>query len=90
MGALLAGLPGTVPGVTINRLCGSGAEAVIQGSRAIRTGDAKFLIAGGVESMSRAPWIVRRSEKKLPEKVEINELNQSTVGWRMVNPNFLS
>lgn len=88
MGALLAGLPETVPGVTINRLCGSGAEAVIQGSRAIRTGDAKFLIAGGVESMSRAPWIVRRSEKKLPEKVEINELNQSTVGWRMVNPNF--
>jgi acetyl-CoA acetyltransferase family protein len=88
MGALLAGLPVTVPGVTINRLCGSGAEAVIQGSRAIRTGDAKFLIAGGVESMSRAPWIVRRSEKKLPEKVEINELNQSTVGWRMVNPNF--
>ncbi|MFY7813532.1 MAG: 3-oxoadipyl-CoA thiolase, partial [Candidatus Nanopelagicaceae bacterium] len=64
MGALLAGLPETVPGVTINRLCGSGAEAVIQGSRAIRTGDAKFLIAGGVESMSRAPWIVRRSEKK--------------------------
>ncbi|MFM8193083.1 MAG: thiolase family protein [Actinomycetota bacterium] len=88
MGALLAGLPETVPGVTINRLCGSGAEAVIQGSRAIKTGDAKFLIAGGVESMSRAPWIVRRTEKKLPEKVEIGELNQSTVGWRMTNPNF--
>lgn len=88
MGALLAGLPETVPGVTINRLCGSGAEAVIQGSRAIKTGDAKFLVAGGVESMSRAPWIVRRTEKKLPEKVEIGELNQSTVGWRMTNPNF--
>lgn len=88
MGALLAGLPETVPGVTINRLCGSGAEAVIQGSRAIKTGDAKFLIAGGVESMSRAPWIVRRTEKKFPEKVEIGELNQSTVGWRMTNPNF--
>lgn len=88
MGALLAGLPETVPGVTINRLCGSGAEAVIQGSRAIKTGDAKFLIAGGVESMSRAPWIVRRTEKKLPEIVEIGELNQSTVGWRMTNPNF--
>lgn len=88
MGALLAGLPETVPGVTINRLCGSGAEAVIQGSRAIKTGDAKFLIAGGVESMSRAPWIVRRTEKKLPEKIEIGELNQSTVGWRMTNPNF--
>lgn len=88
MGTLLAGLPETVPGVTINRLCGSGAEAVIQGSRAIKTGDAKFLIAGGVESMSRAPWIVRRTEKKLPEKIEIGELNQSTVGWRMTNPNF--
>lgn len=88
MGALLAGLPETVPGVTINRLCGSGAEAVIQGSRAIKTGDAKFLIAGGVESMSRAPWIVRRTEKKLPEKVEVSELNQSTVGWRMTNSNF--
>ncbi|MFM7492189.1 MAG: thiolase family protein [Actinomycetota bacterium] len=88
MGALLAGLPETVPGVTINRLCGSGAEAVIQGSRAIKTGEAKFLIAGGVESMSRAPWIVRRTEKKLPEKIEIGELNQSTVGWRMTNPNF--
>ena len=88
MGALLAGLPETVPGVTINRLCGSGAEAVIQGSRAIMTGDAKFLIAGGVESMSRAPWIVRRTEKKLPEKVEVSELNQSTVGWRMTNSNF--
>ncbi|MBM3743568.1 MAG: thiolase family protein [Actinobacteria bacterium] len=88
MGALLAGLPETVPGVTINRLCGSGAEAVIQGSRAIKTGDTKFLIAGGVESMSRAPWIVRRTEKKFPEKVEIGELNQSTVGWRMTNPNF--
>lgn len=88
MGALLAGLPETVPGVTINRLCGSGAEAVIQGSRAIKTGDAKFLITGGVESMSRAPWIVRRNQKKLPEKVEVSELNQSTVGWRMTNPNF--
>ena len=90
MGALLAGIPETVPGVTINRLCGSGAEAVIQASRAIKTGDANFVIAGGVESMSRAPWIVRREGKKLPESVTVDQLNQSTVGWRMTNPVFPS
>jgi acetyl-CoA acetyltransferase len=82
MSALLAGLPETVPGVTVNRLCGSGAEAVIQASRAVKTGDAKFVIAGGVEAMSRAPWIVRRTGKKLPESVSVEELNQSTVGWQ--------
>jgi acetyl-CoA acyltransferase len=90
MGLLLAGLPVTVPGVTVNRLCGSGAEAVIQGSREIRTGDARFVIAGGVESMSRAPWIVKRKGKKAPESVSVDELHQSTVGWRMVNPEFPS
>lgn len=90
MGALLAGIPETVPGVTINRLCGSGAEAVIQASRAIKTGDANFVVAGGVESMSRAPWIVRREGKKLPEAVTVDQLNQSTVGWRMTNPAFPS
>jgi acetyl-CoA acetyltransferase family protein len=90
MGLLLAGLPETVPGVTVNRLCGSGAEAVIQGSREIRTGDARFVIAGGVESMSRAPWIVKRKGKKAPESVSVEELHQSTVGWRMVNPEFPS
>lgn len=88
MSALLAGLPESVPGVTVNRLCGSGAEAVIQASRAVKTGDAKFVIAGGVEAMSRAPWIVRRTGKKLPESVSVEELNQSTVGWRMINPLF--
>lgn len=88
MGALLAGLPESIPGMTINRLCGSGAETVIQASRAVKIGDAKFVIAGGVESMSRAPWIVPRRSKKLPESVGVEELNQSTVGWRMPNPAF--
>lgn len=86
MGSLLAGLPVTVPGVTVNRLCGSGAEAILTGTRQIKTGDSKFVIAGGVESMSRAPWIVKRTGKKLPESVSVEELNQSTVGWRMTNP----
>jgi acetyl-CoA acetyltransferase family protein len=90
MGLLLAELPVSVPGVTVNRLCGSGAEAIIQGSRQIKTGDSRFVIAGGVESMSRAPWIVSRTGKKLPETISVEELNQSTVGWRMVNPSFPS
>lgn len=88
MGLLLAGLPVSVPGVTVNRLCGSGAEAIVQASRQIKTGDSKYVFAGGVESMSRAPWIVKRAGKKLPESVSVEELNQSTVGWRMINPAF--
>lgn len=88
MSALLAGLPVSVPGVTINRLCGSGAEAIVQASRSIKVGDANFVIAGGVESMSRAPWILQRQDKKLPESVDPKDLNQSTVGWRMTNPEF--
>ena len=88
MGSLLAGLPVTVPGVTVNRLCGSGAEAILAATRQIKTGDSKFVIAGGVESMSRAPWIVKRVSKKLPESVSVEELNQSTVGWRMTNSEF--
>jgi len=90
MGLLLAGLPVSVPGVTVNRLCGSGAEAIIQAGREIQTSDARFVVAGGVESMSRAPWIVKRTTKKTPESVSVAELNQSTVGWRMVNPEFPS
>lgn len=90
MGLLLAGLPVSIPGVTVNRLCGSGAEAIIQASRQIRTGDSKYVFAGGVESMSRAPWIVSRTGKKLPEAISVDDLNQSTVGWRMVNPSFPS
>jgi acetyl-CoA acetyltransferase family protein len=88
MGALLAGLPDTVPGVTLNRLCGSGGEAIIQSSRAVRTGDAEFVIAGGVEVMSRAPWIYPRDSKKPPQSVDLSQLQQSTVGWRFINPAF--
>ena len=83
MGSLLAGFPTSIPGVTINRLCGSGAEAFIQGSRAIRSGDANFIIAGGVEVMSRSPWIVERKGKEKPTDPEFH---QSTVGWRLINP----
>ena len=83
MGALLAGFPNTVPGVTLNRLCGSGAEAIIQGARAIKSGDANFIISGGVESMSRAPWIVERTSKVKPTNPKFH---QSTVGWRLTNP----
>lgn len=85
MGALLAGFPPTIPGVTLNRLCGSGAEAFIQGSRAIRSGDAQYIISGGVEVMSRAPWIVERNGKEKPTDPHFH---QSTVGWRMANPKF--
>ena len=88
MGALLAGLPVSVPGVTINRLCGSGGEAIVQAARALRIGDYEYVIAGGVEAMSRAPWIVQRDSKKKPETLDGKEWHQSTVGWRMVNPKF--
>lgn len=83
MSLLLAGIPVTVPGVTVNRLCGSGAEAISQAARAIRSGDGELIIAGGVESMSRAPWVLPKSEEPLDPKLT---LQQTTVGWRMVNP----
>ncbi len=85
MSSLLAGLPVTVPGVTLNRLCGSGAEAIVQASRAVRTGDADRTLAGGVESMSRAPYVLPKSDTPLDPKTR---LEQTTVGWRMVNPQF--
>lgn len=85
MAALLAGFPVSVPGVTLNRLCGSGAEAMIQGARAVRAGDMDVVIAGGVESMSRAPFVLPKSDTPLDPKVR---LEQTTVGWRMVNPEF--
>src|ERR1700754_2024227 len=66
MGALLAGFPVTVPGTTVNRLCGSSIEAVIQGSRAIEAGDNRVVLTGGVESMSRAPFVVEKSPKPWP------------------------
>ena len=85
MAALLAGLPVTVPGVTLNRLCGSGAEAIVTGTRAVGSGDMVTVIAGGVESMSRAPFVLPKSDKPLDPGTR---LEQTTVGWRMVNPAF--
>lgn len=84
MAALLAGLPVTVPGATVNRLCGSGMEAVIEASRAIAVGDAGICLAGGVESMSRAPWVLPKPEQGFPRGDAA--LHSSTLGWRMVNP----
>lgn len=84
MAVLLAGLPVTVPGATVNRLCGSGMEAVIQAARAIAVGDASIAVAGGVESMSRAPWVVPKPERAFPAGHQ--EMFSTTLGWRMVNP----
>ncbi len=84
MAALLAGFPTSVTGTTVNRLCGSGVEAVIQASRAIETGDAELILAGGVESMSRAPWVLLKPSRAFPSGHET--LHSTTLGWRMVNP----
>jgi acetyl-CoA acetyltransferase family protein len=84
MAVLLAGLPTTVPGATVNRLCGSSLEAAIQASRAIESGDAHLVVAGGVESMSRAPWVLLKPGKGYPAGPET--LHSTTLGWRMVNP----
>ena len=84
-GALLAGFPTTVTGVTVNRLCGSSVEAVIQGSRAIEAGDARIVLGGGVESMSRAPFVVEKSAKPWPA-VGNQTLWNTAIGWRMTNP----
>jgi acetyl-CoA acetyltransferase family protein len=84
MAVLLAGLPVSVPGVTVNRLCGSGMEAVIGASRAVEVGDASICVAGGVESMTRAPWVVLKPAKGFPAGHET--LWSTTLGWRMVNP----
>ena len=84
MAVLLAGLPTRTPGVTVNRLCGSGLEAVVEASRAIALGDASICIAGGVESMSRAPWVIQKPEKGYPRQHET--LNSTTLGWRLINP----
>jgi acetyl-CoA acetyltransferase family protein len=84
MAVLLAGLPTSVPGSTTNRLCGSGIDAAIQASRAIETGDASIIIAGGVESMSRAPYVMLKPDKPFPGA---NETLVSThIGWRFTNP----
>ena len=83
MAALLAGLPVEVPGATVNRLCGSGLEAVAAAARAIASGDAQFLLAGGVESMSRAPFVMPKAAEPFSRQAEIHD---TTIGWRFVNP----
>ena len=84
MAVLLAGLSPSVPATTVNRLCGSGLEAVIEASRSIAVGDAAVCIAGGVESMTRAPWVLLKPEGPFPKGSET--LHSTTLGWRMVNP----
>jgi 3-oxoadipyl-CoA thiolase len=84
MASLLAGLPVSVPGVTVNRLCASGLEAVNQASRAIRLGEGDLYLAGGVESMSRAPWVVPKPERGLPRGPQT--MHDTALGWRLVNP----
>ncbi len=84
MASLLAGLPVDVPGVTVNRLCASGLEAVNQASRALRLGEGDLYLAGGVESMSRAPWVMPKPETGLPHGERT--LYDTTLGWRMINP----
>jgi 3-oxoadipyl-CoA thiolase len=83
MAALLAALPADVPGVTVNRLCASGMDAVVLAARAIRAGDAEFMIAGGVESMSRAPFVIPKSTAAFSRDSAIHD---TTIGWRFVNP----
>ncbi|MBW1602045.1 thiolase family protein [Streptomyces sp. JJ66] len=83
MAVLLARLPVTVPGTTVNRLCASGLEALVQAARAVATGDMSIVVAGGVESMSRAPWVVPKPERAFPPGAP--EMFSTTLGWRMVN-----
>lgn len=83
MSALLAGLPVSVTGTTINRLCGSGMDAVITAARAIKSGEADLMIAGGVESMSRAPFVMPKADTAFSRNAEIYD---TTIGWRFVNP----
>ncbi|HET6877511.1 MAG TPA: thiolase family protein [Jatrophihabitans sp.] len=84
MAVLLAGLPVTLPAVTVNRLCGSSLEAAIAGSRAVEAGDADVVVTGGVESMSRAPWVLPKPVRPFPPGNA--ELFSTALGWRMVNP----
>jgi acetyl-CoA acetyltransferase family protein len=83
MALLLAGLPQTVPGTTINRLCGSGMDAVITAARSIKAGEAELVIAGGVESMSRAPFVMPKAAEAYSRASEVHD---TTIGWRFVNP----
>lgn len=83
MALLLAGLPVEIPGATINRLCGSGMDAVLTAARAIKAGEAELMIAGGVESMSRAPFVMPKADTAFSRRAEIYD---TTIGWRFVNP----
>jgi 3-oxoadipyl-CoA thiolase len=84
MAALLAGLPDSIPGATVNRLCASGLEAINCAARAIKLGEGDLYLAGGVESMSRAPWVVGKPERGLPRGEQT--MHDTTLGWRFVNP----
>src|ERR1700684_1483611 len=83
MALLLAGLPKEVPGVTVNRLCGSSMDAVATAGRAIKSGEAELVIAGGVESMSRAPFVMAKADSAFSRAAKIYD---TTIGWRFVNP----
>jgi 3-oxoadipyl-CoA thiolase len=83
MASLLAGLPTSVPGATVNRLCGSGLDALGMAARAIKSGETEFMIAGGVESMSRAPFVMGKAESAFSRAAKIED---TTIGWRFVNP----
>src|SRR3954470_11721355 len=84
MAGLLAGLPTSVPGNTVNRLCGSSLDAAMIGSRQIETGDAAVVLVGGVESMTRAPWVLPKPAKAFPA-TDVTAVS-TTLGWRLVNP----
>lgn len=84
MATLLAGLPTSLPGTTVNRLCGSSLDAAMIASRQIETGDAEVILVGGVESMTRAPWVLPKTEKPYP--AGNLQLSSTTLGWRLVNP----
>jgi 3-oxoadipyl-CoA thiolase len=84
MGLLLAGLPVEVPGQTVNRLCGSGMQATISAAREIQTGGAEVVVAGGVESMTRAPWVMAKPDTAFPRGAQT--VHDTALGWRLVNP----
>ena len=83
MSLLLAGLPFTVPGETVNRLCASGMSAVVHASRALRVGDGDIFVAGGVENMTRGPWVISKVSKPFGRDAEMHD---SSFGWRFINP----
>ena len=83
MAVLLSGLPDTIGGVTLNRLCGSGLDAIGTAARSIRAGEADLILAGGVESMSRAPMVMGKAETAFSRKAELYD---TTIGWRFINP----